>query len=153
MSKLTLLVSIALLILTLTIECEQIQDEITESELMSDYKKLNHDLLERIKYLEKENNDDDDSEYRDDDDDDDSSSVEKRLMAKRFPRWGSEPKSLNDLKTGFGKRFPKWRNNDFKSLLKHKYEPYHEMANNPMRKIWEKNMLEKNKIYEKNNLI
>lgn len=124
--------------------CEESTE--SDSNLLADYKKLNHDLIEKLIQLEQT-----DSSNESDDD---------ILTEKRYPKWGGNPKSLLELKkqnydaSQNEKRFPKWRTSELKSRLNspQKFEPYHG-DRNPLRKIWEKNLMEKNKIYEKNNLI
>jgi len=152
MFKLTALV--LLCVLAELIFCaEQPQDSNEfKTKLLNDYNTLNHDIMARLTQLREA----DESSSSSDDDDDDSLLEEIAGVEKRFPKWGSRPKSLAELRNKQNeKRFPKWRaNTDFKSLLAQKHEPsYYGERNDAMRKLWEKNMLEKNKIYSKNNMI
>ena len=151
MFKLTLLVLVC--VFSKHILCaEQQQDSVEfKAKLLNDYNTLNQDIMARLVKLREA----DDSSDNADADDDDSSSEEMAAVEKRFPKWGSRPKSLAELMSKQNeKRYPKWRGKaDFKSLLAQKQEPYYGDKNDAMRKIWEKNMLEKNKIYSKNNMI
>ena len=151
MLKLSLTISFILVISINQILCEDSSSELN-SKLVDDYKSLNRDLVQRLIQLEQQNGDSNEEE-----------SDEIIQAEKRFPRWGGGVKSLHDLKNNRvhfyeqkdEKRYPKWRNSELKSRLSQpqKFEPYFGDRNYPMRKIWEKNFLEKNKIYEKNNLI
>ena len=157
MLKLTAIVLMCMLAAGL-ISCADNQPEDSiefKTKLLNDYNTLNHDIQNRLVQLnqreESESSDATNEDAADDSADDDEALVG---VEKRFPKWGSRQKSLAELMNNQEKRYPKWRGNaDFKSLLAQKQEPYYGDKNNAMRKIWEKNMLEKNKIYSKNNMI
>lgn len=150
MFKLSLLIIFSIILSIQKILCEDSSE--FKSKLLADYNALNRDLIHRLVHLEQQ----------DDQENDDSDEMVQ--PEKRFPRWGGGIKSLHDLKNNRvsayeqqanEKRFPKWRNTELKSRLNQpqKFEPFFGENSYPMRKMWEKNLLEKNKIYEKNNLI
>lgn len=77
--------------------------------------------------------------------------IRKGIMAEIILRERLNKKLDEELDTTKEKRFPKWRSGDTRSRVKqlhHNQDNYLNDYSPMLRKIWENNMLEKNRLYQ-----